>query len=222
MRPPGAGWSRFRSRRHRAGGGPGCDEAGPTPSVPGRGAGRAIEETCTNLRTSARSAARPLARSEPGPRSLRGAPLPAPAPAAETTASAPDSSTATLAEAASRSQRQLRRWPFGHRRRGPGSDQPYGRVAALGQQALEQERDLPVPARDHYAHAVSLLAGITGRSDDVASGPCCDPQGTAPTRRRRLPGSAGGVSLGPNGSPSCVQGRGNRRRLRDFSVIDRV
>jgi hypothetical protein len=38
-------------------------------------------------------------------------------------------------------------------------DQPDGLVAALGQQALEQERDLAVPTRDHHAHAASLLAG---------------------------------------------------------------
>jgi SEC-C motif-containing protein len=36
-------------------------------------------------------------------------------------------------------------------------DQPDHLVAALGQQAFQQERDLPVPARDHYTHAASLL-----------------------------------------------------------------
>src|SRR5580700_6111219 len=56
-------------------------------------------------------------------------------------------------------------------------DQPYGLVAALGEEALQQECDLAVPARDHYAHAASLLTGIIGRGDDVASGPCCDRQG---------------------------------------------
>ena len=55
-------------------------------------------------------------------------------------------------------------------------DQPYGLVAALGQEALQQQRDLPVPARDHYTRAVGLLTGIIGRSGDVASGPYCDHQ----------------------------------------------
>ena len=41
------------------------------------------------------------------------------------------------------------------------SDQPYGLVAAPGEQALQQECDLPVPTRDHYTHAVSLRTGIT-------------------------------------------------------------
>jgi hypothetical protein len=36
---------------------------------------------------------------------------------------------------------------------GPIPDQPYGLVTALREEALQQERDLPVPARDHYAHA---------------------------------------------------------------------
>jgi len=49
------------------------------------------------------------------------------------------------------------------------ADQPYGLVAALGEEALQQERDLPVPARDHYAHAASLRTGIIGRSDGGAS-----------------------------------------------------
>ena len=66
---------------------------------------RSIEETCTNRRTPARSAA--SASSTEAPRStesLRGTPLPGPAPAANTTASAPDSRAATSsAEAASRS-----------------------------------------------------------------------------------------------------------------------
>ena len=42
-------------------------------------------------------------------------------------------------------------------------DQPDGLVAALGEQALQQERDLPVPARDHYTHAASLAAGKSAR-----------------------------------------------------------
>src|SRR5215469_13340288 len=36
------------------------------------------------------------------------------------------------------------------------SDHPYGLVAAAGEQALQQECDLPMPARDHYTHAASL------------------------------------------------------------------
>jgi len=32
-------------------------------------------------------------------------------------------------------------------------------VAALDQEALHQQGDLPVPARDHYAHAATLLTG---------------------------------------------------------------
>lgn len=40
-------------------------------------------------------------------------------------------------------------------------DQPHGLVAALGQQALQQERDFPVPARDDDAHAVSLLTPVS-------------------------------------------------------------
>jgi hypothetical protein len=56
-------------------------------------------------------------------------------------------------------------------------DQPDGVVAALGEQALQQERDLPVAARGHYAHAVSLLSGIIGGSRDISSGRCCDRQG---------------------------------------------
>ena len=38
-------------------------------------------------------------------------------------------------------------------------DQRDGLVAALSQQALQQQRDLPVPARDHYPHAATLLTG---------------------------------------------------------------
>jgi hypothetical protein len=56
-------------------------------------------------------------------------------------------------------------------------DQPCGLVTALSQEALQQERDLPVPARDHDARAASLLTEITGRGDDDASGPCTDRQG---------------------------------------------
>jgi len=75
-------------------------------------------------------------------------------------------------------------------------DQPCGLVAALGQEALQQERDLPVPARDHDARAASLLTGITGRRDDAASGPCTDrqrhPGHRAPVSRA---GSQGDLSL---------------------------
>jgi hypothetical protein len=39
-------------------------------------------------------------------------------------------------------------------------DQPDGLVTALGEKALQQQRNLPVPARDHHAHAVSLLMRI--------------------------------------------------------------
>ena len=46
-------------------------------------------------------------------------------------------------------------------------DQRDGLIAALSQEALQQERDLPVPARDHYAHAVSLLTELIARSDDA-------------------------------------------------------
>src|SRR5215831_17961930 len=42
-------------------------------------------------------------------------------------------------------------------------DQPHGLVTPSGQEALQQQRDLPVPARDHYAHAASLRTGITSR-----------------------------------------------------------
>src|SRR5580704_6312308 len=47
-------------------------------------------------------------------------------------------------------------------------DQPDGLVAALGQEALQLERDHPVPARDHYAHAATLLKRTIGRSHDAA------------------------------------------------------
>jgi hypothetical protein len=43
------------------------------------------------------------------------------------------------------------------------SDQPGGLVTALRQEALQQVRDLPVPARDHYAHTATLHTGFTGR-----------------------------------------------------------
>jgi predicted lipid-binding transport protein (Tim44 family) len=36
-------------------------------------------------------------------------------------------------------------------------DQPDGLIAALGQEALQQQRDLPVAARNHYSHAATLL-----------------------------------------------------------------
>jgi hypothetical protein len=39
-------------------------------------------------------------------------------------------------------------------------DQPDGLVPVLSQEALQQQRDLPVPARDHYPHAATLLTGI--------------------------------------------------------------
>ena len=70
----------------------------------GRLAG-SIEETCTNRRTPARSAASAISTEAPrSTASLRGTPLPGPAPAAKTTASAPDSkAAASPAEAASRS-----------------------------------------------------------------------------------------------------------------------
>ena len=72
---------------------------------PRRRAG-SIEETCTNLRTPARSAASAMSTAAArSTESLRAAPLPGPAPAANTTASAPASSAATSsAETASRSQ----------------------------------------------------------------------------------------------------------------------
>jgi hypothetical protein len=38
-------------------------------------------------------------------------------------------------------------------------DQPDGLIAAFGQEALQQQRDLPVPARNHYPHATTLLTG---------------------------------------------------------------
>ena len=41
------------------------------------------------------------------------------------------------------------------------SDQPDGPITAPGQQALQQQRNLPVPARDHHTHAASLRTGIT-------------------------------------------------------------
>src|SRR5262249_47895012 len=42
-------------------------------------------------------------------------------------------------------------------------DQSHGLITAPGEQALQQERDLPVPARDHYAHAASLRTGTAGK-----------------------------------------------------------
>ena len=36
------------------------------------------------------------------------------------------------------------------------ADQPDDLVAALGQQPLQQQRDLPVSTRDHHAHAVTV------------------------------------------------------------------
>jgi len=50
-------------------------------------------------------------------------------------------------------------------------DQPCGLVAALTQEALQQQRDLPVPARNHYAHAASLLTRITGRATTSSAVP---------------------------------------------------
>jgi hypothetical protein len=38
-------------------------------------------------------------------------------------------------------------------------DQPDRLVAALSQETFQQERNLPVPARDHYPHPASLLNG---------------------------------------------------------------
>jgi hypothetical protein len=38
-------------------------------------------------------------------------------------------------------------------------DQPDGLVPALSQQPLQQQRDLPVPARYHHPHAATLLSG---------------------------------------------------------------
>jgi hypothetical protein len=32
-------------------------------------------------------------------------------------------------------------------------DQAHGLITAPGQEALEQQRNLPVPARDHHTHA---------------------------------------------------------------------
>jgi len=61
-------------------------------------------------------------------------------------------------------------------------DQPYGLVAALGQEALEQERDLPVPAGDHYSHSATLLTGLTGRAMTSSAGRC-------PARAPRRPRS---------------------------------
>ena len=40
-------------------------------------------------------------------------------------------------------------------------DQPDSLVTTPGQQTLQRKRDLPVPARDHYAHPASLLTQIT-------------------------------------------------------------
>ena len=89
------------------GGGLRGDVGGPhLITVPARAAGpRSIEETCTNRRTPARSAASAISTEAPrSTESLRGTPLPGPAPAANTTASAPDSRAAmSSAEAASRS-----------------------------------------------------------------------------------------------------------------------
>ena len=42
-------------------------------------------------------------------------------------------------------------------------DQRDGLVAALGQQALQEQRDLPVPARDHYRMPPTLLTGTSGK-----------------------------------------------------------
>ena len=38
-------------------------------------------------------------------------------------------------------------------------DQPDALVAALGEEAFQQECDLPMSARDHNAHGASLLMG---------------------------------------------------------------
>ena len=55
-------------------------------------------------------------------------------------------------------------------------DQSYGLVTALGEEALQQQRDLPVPARDHYAHAASLVTGIIGVSATPPAGPNANPE----------------------------------------------
>jgi hypothetical protein len=56
---------------------------------------------------------------------------------------------------------------------GRGPDQPDGLVPVLSQKALQQKRDLPVPTRDHYPHAATLLIEITGRhpAGGAAPGP---------------------------------------------------
>jgi hypothetical protein len=92
-------------------------------------------------------------------------------------------------------------------------DQPCGLVAALSREALQQERDLPVPARDHEARAASLHTGITGRRDDAASGPCTDRQGPP---GHRAPDSRAGSQgdLGIKADDWALTGRLSRRILR--------
>jgi hypothetical protein len=46
-------------------------------------------------------------------------------------------------------------------------DQPHSLITAPGQDALQQQRDLPVPARDHYTHGASLRTGITSSRHDA-------------------------------------------------------
>jgi hypothetical protein len=48
-------------------------------------------------------------------------------------------------------------------------DQPNRLVTALSEETLQQKRDLPVPARDYYTHAASLLTQIIGKNDGGAT-----------------------------------------------------
>ena len=74
-------------------------------------------------------------------------------------------------------------------------DQPYGLVATLGEEALQQQRDLSMPARYHYAHAASLLIETIAeaatapaavlRSSNAAQSPKAQ-QGGADCSRRHL------------------------------------
>jgi hypothetical protein len=71
-------------------------------------------------------------------------------------------------------------------------DQPHGLITAPGQQALQQQRNLPVPARDHYPHDrqptdepadAAMLAGCRHTSELVLFKGCCQ---QAPPQMGRL------------------------------------
>ena len=110
---------------------------------------------------------------------------------------------------------------LGHLGRVP--DQPHGLIAPPGQEPLKQERDLPVPARDHDAHAAGrvrdaiatlpsgqrdavLLSYLQGLSHREAAAEL----GTKAPTRLALIGSA------ENGAPAGQQLDVGRRAAEDF------